>query len=258
MIGAFLELQPVAEAALGQKVSHSYLLSSRSDRQVWKVVTASGGIVVCRTCPLGYKADIERIVSKLASDSGIGPKLLCCAEYSEGKYLICEEFISDEKPFSDDRMAEKVALQLRTFYSADTSLISQVLPREFSLPIRLRAWISEAKTLGLEGIWKMHDLLPEIEELWAASAPTLIHGDLRPQNILVASGNVRFIDFEHASVGDPRYDVAKLTLEGFKDGSSIERLLHACFSLSSETRRAVNTYAKVHQFAVAVWMRRNR
>ena len=72
---------------------------------------------------------------------------------------------------------------------------------------------------------------------WAASreppsgAPTLIHGDLLGQNILLAPGDTpALIDWEYCAIGDPAYDLAVVTRgvkRPFQIDRGMERLLEA-------------------------------
>jgi aminoglycoside phosphotransferase (APT) family kinase protein len=72
---------------------------------------------------------------------------------------------------------------------------------------------------------------------WAASreppngVPTLIHGDLLGQNILLAPGHTpALVDWEHCAIGDPAYDLAVVTRgvkRPFQIDRGLERLLEA-------------------------------
>ncbi len=51
--------------------------------------------------------------------------------------------------------------------------------------------------------------LAELESPWPAACegPTLLHGDVRADNVLLAVGGVVFVDWPHAAVGTPVFDV---------------------------------------------------
>ncbi len=53
------------------------------------------------------------------------------------------------------------------------------------------------------------DGLAELEARWssAAAGDTLLHGDLRADNLLIADGTVWFVDWPHATVGAPWVDL---------------------------------------------------
>ncbi len=64
------------------------------------------------------------------------------------------------------------------------------------------------------------DELAELESGWPAACegPTLLHGDVRADNVLLADGDVVFVDWPHAAVGSPAFDVVawapSVVLEG--------------------------------------------
>jgi len=54
-------------------------------------------------------------------------------------------------------------------------------------------------------------------------APTLIHGDLLGQNILLVPGDTpALIDWEYCAIGDPAYDLAVVT-RGFRRPFQVDR-----------------------------------
>jgi hypothetical protein len=63
---------------------------------------------------------------------------------------------------------------------------------------------------GLDG-WSARHLtrLAELESRWApaAAGPTLLHNDVRADNILITGDGVVFVDWPHASTGAPWFDV---------------------------------------------------
>ena len=64
------------------------------------------------------------------------------------------------------------------------------------------------------------DALAGLESGWpeACQGPTLLHGDVRADNVLLADGDVVFVDWPHAAVGSPAFDVVawapSVVLEG--------------------------------------------
>jgi hypothetical protein len=70
--------------------------------------------------------------------------------------------------------------------------------------------------------------LADLESDWAAACDgrTLVHGDVRSDNVLLTGDGVVFVDWPHASVGNPTFDVVawapSVVLEG---GPSPEELL---------------------------------
>ena len=77
-------------------------------------------------------------------------------------------------------------------------------PRRASTPGPPRTWIG----------W------PSLESGWpeACAGATLVHGDVRADNVLLAGGEVVFVDWPHGSVGNPAFDVVgwapSVVLEG--------------------------------------------
>ena len=53
------------------------------------------------------------------------------------------------------------------------------------------------------------DQLARLESAWPAACegPTLVHGDVRADNVLLTSDGVVFVDWPHAAVGTPVFDV---------------------------------------------------
>jgi Phosphotransferase enzyme family len=70
--------------------------------------------------------------------------------------------------------------------------------------------------------------LAELESGWpvACEGPTLVHGDVRSDNVLLTRDGVVFVDWPHAAVGNPAFDVVawapSVVLEG---GPTPEELL---------------------------------
>ena len=63
---------------------------------------------------------------------------------------------------------------------------------------------------GARRVGRAHlDRLAELESSWPAACegPTLLHGDVRADNVLLAADDVVFVDWPHAAVGTPVFDV---------------------------------------------------
>jgi len=64
------------------------------------------------------------------------------------------------------------------------------------------------------------DRLAELEATWpaACAGSTLVHGDVRSDNVLVSEGGVVFVDWPHGAVGNPAFDLVawapSVVLEG--------------------------------------------
>jgi hypothetical protein len=76
-------------------------------------------------------------------------------------------------------------------------------------------------SLGLDEWSRRHlSRLAKLESAWpaACAGETLVHGDIRSDNLLLHSGGVSFVDWPHASVGTPVLDLVEwapsVVLEG--------------------------------------------
>ena len=74
---------------------------------------------------------------------------------------------------------------------------------------------------GLDPWARRHlDRLAELESGWpaACAGPTLVHGDVRSDNVLLTRDGAVFVDWPHAAVGNPAFDVVRwapsVVLEG--------------------------------------------
>jgi hypothetical protein len=89
-----------------------------------------------------------------------------------------------------------------------------------------------APPAGLDPWAQSHlDRLAELEATWpaACAGSTLVHGDVRSDNVLLTDGGVVFVDWPHAAVGNPAFDLVawapSVVLEG---GPLPEALLALC------------------------------
>ncbi len=72
--------------------------------------------------------------------------------------------------------------------------------------------VMEAPPVGLDEWARRHlDRLAELESGWpdACTGDTLVHGDIRSDNILLGSEGVVFVDWPHAAVGTPVLDLVE-------------------------------------------------
>jgi aminoglycoside phosphotransferase (APT) family kinase protein len=88
---------------------------------------------------------------------------------------------------------------------------------------------SAGAPLGLDPWAATHlDRLAELESGWpeACAGTTLVHGDIRSDNVLLSGDDVVFVDWPHGAVGNPVFDVVawapSVVLEG---GPQPEELL---------------------------------
>jgi aminoglycoside phosphotransferase (APT) family kinase protein len=131
-------------------------------------------------------------------------------------YLVIEyiEGAPEYAPADPIAFAEQVATQLATLHSAGSEEVDLAfLPAQAP---RLNAKIS-SRPATLDESLQEGDIRAALETLWpipAMGAPTLLHGDFWPGNLLWQDGKlVAVIDWEDAEVGDPIADLATTRLD---------------------------------------------
>lgn len=83
-----------------------------------------------------------------------------------------------------------------------------------SLAARLTPWAREHL-----------DQLIDAETRWNADGPSLVHGDLSADNVLLTNRGVVFLDWSNATVGAGWTDIVELLLTAAGDGLDVDRLL---------------------------------
>jgi aminoglycoside phosphotransferase len=74
---------------------------------------------------------------------------------------------------------------------------------------------------GLDPWAQVHlERLAELEAAWpaACAGSTLVHGDIRSDNVLVSDDGVVFVDWPHAGVGNPAFDLVAWAPSGVLEG----------------------------------------
>lgn len=240
-------------------------LSLRPDRLVFSVGNNSG-LYILRAGKASVKSSLERTVSALAHDLGVASKPYATCKLIDGWEMYAECF-QDGKNL--DRHTGtlpsqvhastllRVADSLRLLYSVNPSALRSLVTFPTSVEDRLNGWIAEGRALGVDGTSEAETLLKSLGSLRLMVEPTVIHGDLRPQNILVAAGSVCLIDFEQATWGNPVYDIAKLLVSIKPDEALKLQILQASLgSAECDIVDAVQIFAEVHAYAVRVWTAR--
>lgn len=67
----------------------------------------------------------------------------------------------------------------------------------------------------LDAAWEKERLL--LAQTVASLPQTFIHRDFQSENIMIAGGKIRFVDFQGARLGPPAYDVASLLFDPYLD-----------------------------------------
>lgn len=234
-------------------------LALRSDREVLLLRT-DGAELIVRIIKPSHKVDIELTVSALAASAGIGPEPLGHMTIPDGRVVVAEQFLKAKKRASQDLPGRTRLLGecMSTLYSLPTTILSQKSPDNYDLLGRLGRWIDEAALHGIEGVKDMQSIVPEIRDASSSYEATVLHGDLRLENMIFDGVFVKLIDFEQAFCGDPRYDIAKLMVSRRQTLGQVTEIMDRSIGSSSvRDIEILSLYARIHAFAVEVWTRRS-
>jgi hypothetical protein len=176
----------------------------------------------------------EAVVSAALPASSTFPVLL--DTYDDGSWVaLAFEAIEGGLPQHPWERAE-LAEVLRALEEAHDMLTPspapQLEPAEFHLLEVFGGWTELAGTTAPSGLdpWCAAHLtgLAELEARWpsAIEGPTLVHGDIRSDNVVMGPAGPVFVDWPHAAVGTPVFDLVawapSVVLEG---GPQPEELL---------------------------------
>lgn len=83
----------------------------------------------------------------------------------------------------------------------------------------------------------------------------LIHGDLNKNNILIEKNKIKLIDFEFLKIGNPLFDLAKLTLnEEFNKNKSFEKLLLEKYNKKMKIDNIDKKFKFIKHLQVYFWL----
>lgn len=170
-------------------------------------VQESGGVVRKRY-GRAERFEAERTALRVFGDAGLAPRLLEVCEQHRC-ILMGQVAGTPLQAHADDRtwiaLGALVAVLHRggAGFARDREPIDHFEERARSLPEELQ----DGVLLWSAGQWRTED------------ARTLLHGDLKPANVLV-SDQPRLIDFDQSRVGHPFSDLGKLTWRAAPVGSS--------------------------------------
>jgi hypothetical protein len=169
----------------------------------------------------------EGDISAALPPSPLLPRLIDL--YDDGRWVaLAFEAVSGRLPHHpwDERELLRVLTALVQLHDALTpSPVAAVAPTSEHLRAAFSGWRSLAgmtrAPAALDAWSERHlDQLAELEGAWpeASLGTTLIHGDVRSDNVLIGDDAVVFVDWPHASVGSPLLDLVEwapsVTLEG--------------------------------------------
>ena len=168
----------------------------------------------------------EIVISSALPRSARFPRLL--DTYDDGAWVaLAFEVVAGQPPrhpWQPDEL-DRVAAALAAMHGELTpSPVPTLEPLAEYRRAIFGAWSELAGTTappGLEPWARAHlDRLAELEALWpaACAGPTLLHGDVRSDNVLLSEDGVVFVDWPHGAVGNPAFDLVawapSVVLEG--------------------------------------------
>jgi hypothetical protein len=171
------------------------------------------------------------------------PRLL--EVYDDGDWVALAFEAIDGRPPAHPWDADELLAAVHALDALHHALTPNPVPEAPAAADRLRplfgGWADLAsRPRPHEGLldWSSHhlDRLVELESAWpdAVEGPTLLHCDVRSDNLLVTSGGVVFVDWPHACVGTAIFDLVawapSVQLEG---GPAPEELLALSGSASA-------------------------
>jgi aminoglycoside phosphotransferase (APT) family kinase protein len=145
------------------------------------------------------------------------PQLLFAHDDGDWVALVFEEVEGEEPalPWRNDQL-ERVLAALTDLTAALTPAPLAAPPIAQHFGEQFHGWRTLARAEGAPGLdpWAQSrlDLLAKLEAEWAeaSSGSTLLHADVRADNILLTPERVFFVDWPHACVGAPWIDLLSL------------------------------------------------
>jgi hypothetical protein len=177
----------------------------------------------------------EAVVSAALPDSALCPTLL--DTYDDGDWVALAFEAVDGRPPRHPWERHELASVLQALGALHDALTPspapQIEPAAAYLQKLFGGWAELAARAELPAAldpWARAHLsrLAELETGWpaACAGPTLVHGDIRSDNLLLTADGVVFVDWPHAAIGTPVLDLVEwapsVALEG---GPEPEQLL---------------------------------
>ncbi|WP_260259247.1 phosphotransferase [Vibrio intestinalis] len=188
----------------------------------WKVVTQSGDAYVWRpTTPITQAFSISRFqeyqILSAIQESQLSPKPI----YINDQGLLVE-WIEGE-PLTDNLSLDLMLEALKAVHSVDTTRVP-VAPFNYTARVD-HYWMQlkdHLKTERYQTIYRDWRNAPSLADV----GHTLCHFDLAGYNMVNTSAGAKIIDWEYATIADPRLDLT-LSLE-VADANSIENIHRYC------------------------------
>lgn len=212
--------------------------------EVFRIVRRRGGVVEKWRPPEGRAAlELEAAVQRRVARAGLAPKVLSVKHAASGSMLVMEAV---GRPF---RRAELDALGHALGRLHRLSLPALAIPE---VPPALVAYAKEcvaaARWLGLSG-WANaleRRVVPWARGLERSTRPgalVLCHGDVKPSNLRLLNGAVRFIDFEAARIAEPAWELANAALTLRLNAREEDRLLETATAPAGRAAMAARFHA---------------
>ena len=198
----------------------NYLVNHKGDRYVVRIEEEEAHLGINRynellCAKVGYRCDVSP--SLVYSKPGV-----IVTEFIEARVLGVEE--GRKRKF-----IEKMAEVLRTLHNVDhrhTEGIVNYSPFE-----QIKNYARKARQLGAgmpAGIDEMLEDLTQLERMMGQFVPTFCHNDPYPTNWLIDGANMWIIDWEHAGIGNPMYDLGYLSVT-FGFTTELDEQLIRCY-----------------------------
>lgn len=159
----------------------------------------------------------EKNAITLASDSGVGPKLLLAqnncliTDFISGKCLEIEKEVDDERLIA-------IANVLKKMHNTEIKYVTN----EFDVAKVIRSYIEQlGGKLEQDIHTKVIDILDNAPQLQASH---FVHGDLIPNNFINDGKRLWLIDWEYAGLGHPSVDLA-MVISNFELTEAQSRIL---------------------------------
>jgi Ser/Thr protein kinase RdoA (MazF antagonist) len=177
----------------------------------------------------------EGVISAALPRSPLLPRLI--DRFDDGRWVaLAFEAVAGRLPRQpwDDRELGRALTALGQLHEVLTPCpVASITPTSQHLSVAFGGWRTLAGMAGTPAsldAWSGRHLqrLADLEDAWpdASVGSTLIHGDIRSDNMLIGDEDVVFVDWPHASVGSPLLDLVEwapsVALEG---GPQPEELL---------------------------------
>lgn len=185
---------------------------------------------------------------RAAAAAGVAPELIAALPSGHSVTRFVEGEIVDGKSIKEPEVLRQVGARLRRLHGAgDTGEPASGLED-------LRAWIRIAREedLALPADFdRLDERRVEIEAKVECCeiTPRLCHNDIQLQNMIRETGELWFLDFEYAGMGDPYFDLGMLFVNGSLERAEQDLLLEAYFG---EVREEDRSWAELQTFISAL------